>query len=300
MPFSKFNEDDASVRSNYEVQRRYGQFGIVYFGQPHEPADAPPIGWVISPQYDNIFRYGEADEFVLCKQGKLGAVCCVDDTYEWIAPCEYDTVDANGQDLIFSKYGEQRYYFHKTHTTRVFSKVDLIDNWGCYIFGVNADFYYIIDSGTDTILWSCSRNDAHLSPWSMFGFEPCFIYMGEKNGLPMLFDAKNGNYIFPNGENKLDFAPDFPNILTPIIVQNENIVNIVTDDFKKVYAGTYDECVQQSLDEAEGFDEITVEIKVTLKSEARTEERCYPIPWNTFGPNDIGDIDIDKWHLGEG
>lgn len=127
-------------------------------------------------------------------------------------------------------------------------------------------------------------------PYSLFNEDPCLVYMGETDGLPMFFDVANLNNILPSGENKLDLMPDFPNVITPIIVQGKNIINI-TDDSTKVNAGNYEECL---LDESEGFDEVTVEIKVTLKSETHTEERCYPIPNGTFVSGDS--VDLWKWY----
>lgn len=53
--------DIDSIPSKYEIQRCYGKFGIVCFGDLHIPEDGspvkttPPIDWAIPPEYDNIF-----------------------------------------------------------------------------------------------------------------------------------------------------------------------------------------------------------------------------------------------------
>lgn len=169
MLFSDFSRFDKSWFhfGDYEIQRYFGKFGIVHFEQPSELTDgtpterAPSLNWVISPCYDNIFHY--MGVFALCKGGKVGAVRCVDGALKWIAPCEYHAVDCNGwETVIFSKLGEERCYFSRTDTIRNFSETSLYGPDGRYIFAIDANSYYIIDSNTDVILWTCAKDDRRL------------------------------------------------------------------------------------------------------------------------------------------
>ena len=290
--YSGFNPRYDLFHRDYEIQRYYGNFGIVRFRQLSEDDEtAPLLSWVVEPEYDSIFRL--EDIFVLSRDGRVGAVRCVDDTYEWVAPCKYHAVDSAGGGIIFTNYDETRCYFQKTHGIRTFSKVYFEGPDGRYLFAVDTKAYYIIDSFTDVVLWSCAKEDPHLSPYMIFGEDPCLVYMGTVDDLPMFFDFINSNYIVPIGEHQLGLMPDFPNVIVPIIVRDNNIVTIVDDYHGKLYAGTFEECVQ-GFDESEGFDEATVELKVTLKREAGTEERCYPLPHGTFHPGDI--VDYFDWH----
>lgn len=297
--FHKFHKPDNSFYKDYEIQGYFGQFGIVHFKHSHQTVDGdtieipPVLIWAVPPNYDNIFRWGWKEVFILSERGKVGAVRCVGDTYEWIVPCEYNAIDGNGWVVVFSRYGEKICYFDETHRIKIFSEVSFYGPGGRYIFAIDTSNYYIIDSYSEAVLWSCSKCDPSLSPYTMFGEVPCLVYMGTAKGLPMFFDCINANYILPIGGNELELMPDFPNVIMPIIVQGKNIVNII-DGPDTVYAGSFEECLQQSLGESEEFDEVTVEIKVTLKSETHTEERCYPIPNSTFFPGDT--VSLGEWY----
>ena len=194
---------------------------------------------------------------------------------------------------ILSKFGEHLCYFEKSNIVKTFSYISFEGPEDRYISAGDANYYYIIDCYNEAILWSCPRNDSHLCPWDFFSTEPCLTYMGETEGLPMFFDCSNCTYIVPTGKNKLDFASDFPNVITPIIVQGENIVNII-DNSEGVNAADFKECIRQSFVDNEGFDEVTVDIRVTLKSETRTEVRYYAIPNGTFFPGDV--VDLWEWN----
>lgn len=297
--YSRYNGHDllnGFADQDYEVQKWQGFFGIVHFKHLDKYTNddddkiSPIPEWVIEPHYDNIFRWG--DIFVLSECGQVGGVRCAGGIVEWIAPCEYYAVDGFDYALVFLKQNEQRCYFGLTHTAKSFSVIYRCDV-GPYMIADDLNSYNIINTSTGNVLWSRAKDDPHLSPYSMFGQLPCLVDLGITDNLPMFFDFENGTYIVPAGENKLDCMPDFPDVIMPIIVQSENVVNIV-EKSSKIYACNYKECAQRRFDEDEGFDEITVEIKVTLKSEARTEERCYPIPHGTFRPGDV--VDYFEWY----
>lgn len=298
--YGSYNEYDKWDNDNdYAIQRRHDLFGIIHFKHSNTPTDdddyliepQPALEWVLGCYYDSIFRLG--DIFVLSARGKVGAIRCVDDTVEWIVPCEYYAVKNYLRVVIFFKQDEQVCYFKNSHMTKTFSEVSVDEGYKDNIFACDPRYYYIIDANTENILWMCEKNDPHLSPYTLFGLEPCLIPMGTViNDVPMYFDCANGIYMVPTGENKLDYISDFYGEMVPIIIQGRNVINIV-DNSEKVYAGNYKECFQRPLDENNGFDEVTVEIKVTLKRGAHTEEHLYPIPHGTFVPGDL--LDHLEW-----
>lgn len=97
--FHKFHKPDNSFYKDYEIQGYFGQFGIVHFKHSHQTVDGdtietpPVLIWAVPPNYDNIFRWGWKEVFILSERGKVGAVRCVGDTYEWIVPCEYNAIE---------------------------------------------------------------------------------------------------------------------------------------------------------------------------------------------------------------
>ena len=79
------------------------------------------------------------------------------------------------------------------------------------------------------------------------------------------------------------------NVIKPVIIGGVNIVNIVD---KGGGIGVLD-VRGETYDEIEGdYDEITVELKVSLKKGEHTEERVYRIPNGKF----TGEIvDLGEW-----
>lgn len=286
--FSSYNEEHKDIRSSetdFKIQQQDNRFGVVHSATQR---------LVIPCDYDNIFRYGP-DLFALCKHGKWGAVRLADDIIDWIAPCEYDTLDTNYDDLIFSKGGELRYYFSGTRTTKSFKEMDFVGPYRYYIFAIDDNSYYIIRSYDGTVLWTCSKNDKRINPWGHPCGDPCLVYLGEKDGLPVFFDCTNSNYIVPGKDGKLTFAPYVPNMIMPVIVNDRHIITITDEEGIKV--GDFDESFNQDIGAADGFDEVTVEIKVTLKGKNRTEERYYPLPNGTVIRGEVREL--GTWNLSE-
>lgn len=252
-----------------EVKQINGKFGIV------RSAD----GEVVLPyEYDNIFKYSSG--FVLCQRGKWGAVTQRHGIIEAIVPCEYDAIECDGGDWIFSNQKEILYCFLHTGETRTFQ--DLIQFYAGpyyqYLFAKDDKRYYIIEGGSGKELWSCPAHNRELFPDSKAGF---FRYLGRKGDLPLFFDLSNHVYILPCSE--VDRLPkaEVPELLRPIVVNGNNIVNILNSE-TGLKVSELGEDFPGDIAKDEGFDEATVEVKVTLKSEECTIECCYPIPDGTF------------------
>jgi len=268
------------MENKVEIRVNNDKYGIV---------DTATEQTIIPFEYDNIFTYHELDkEYILCKSGKFGAVYIEsDNSYKWIAPCEYDTCDtfALYRDLIFSKEGEKRYYFWESKSCRNFSHIQYL---GYYLFAIDTDSYYILRINTGEILWACSPK----SPLNKFPCgDPCLVCMGEVYGLPLFHDCTNNGYILPQGKCGLEYCHDIPSTIKPIIVNGVNIVNIVGDS-NGVNALEYIGRGRNNKIKCD-YDEITIELKVKLKKGKHIEERCYQIPYGKFTADDV--CDYSEW-----
>ncbi|MBO5163958.1 MAG: WG repeat-containing protein [Ruminococcus sp.] len=277
------------MKNKVEIQVYNGKYGII---------DMVTGQLIIPFEYDNIFRYHELEknyiyceldkEYILCKSGKFGAVYInSDNSYKWIAPCEYDSIDAFGlyRDLIFSKKGEKRYYFCETKDCKTYLS---IKHFGQYLFSIDNDNYYILRINTGEVLWKCSREK------SLIQFpcgDPCLVYMGDVNELPLFYDCCNNGYIMPKEKSKLEYQYNIPSTIKPIIVNGINIVNIVDDlhGVNVIKHNDYDENSKTEYD----YDNVTVELKITLKKGKHTEERIFPIPNGKFSVGDV--CDLGEW-----
>lgn len=113
--------------------------------------------------------------------------------------------------------------------------------------------------------------------------------MGEINDLPLFFDCANSGYIFPNEQGGIEYKNNLCSIIKPIIVGDQNIVNIVDGSG----VGVIDFC-QDTYDRNKcDFDEVTIELKVNLKKGEHTEERIYQIPNGRFESGDV--VDLGDW-----
>lgn len=253
-----------------EIRVENGKYGIV---------DPTSERVIVSFDYDNIFLthpwFNSYPMFILHRSGKVGAVFINDDnSCNWIAPCEYDRYHGVCNLFFYNSY-EIRCYFDELKSCKIFSDIRFLDPYRNYIFARDDDLYYIISVCTGEILWC----DLIYDPDCKYPCgSPCLVYMGDVDDLPLFFDCTNGGYIYPNGKGGLEYG-NMGNVIKPIIIGGENIVNIVD---KGGGIGVLD-VRGEPYDETEGdYDEITIELKVSLKKGGNTEERVYQIPNGKF------------------
>lgn len=254
----------------WEIRKLDGKFGVVH----------SVTGEVALPyEYDNIFLYGNA--FVLCQDGKWGAARNADCLPEQIAPCAYDAIDTDGMNWIFSSENEILYYSNATNDVRTFQYLEqfFASVYAKYLFAQDDEHYYVIDGWTGDELWKHPVDDQAFfsSP-----HRPFLRYLGRKNDLlPLFFDLNDQVYLLPCSETDPPPQAEVPELLWPVVVNGLNIVNILK-------SGTGLKVSELGADfpadiaQEEGFAQVTVEVKVTLESPDRTEERCYPIPDGVF------------------
>lgn len=268
------------METKIEIRINNNKYGIV---------DSLTGHTVIPFEYDNIFSFYENDkEYILCKSGQFGAVYIdTDNSFKWIAPCKYDTCNSFGlhRDLLFSKGSNIRYYFWDSNSFRDFTHIQLFEN---YIFAIDADRYYILRINTGEILWTCYKKDP------LYDFtcgNPCLVFMGEADKVPLFYDCTNNGYILPQENSKLEYKNNVPSTIKPIIINGKNIVNIV-DNLKGVNAVEY---IGQNINKEINYDydEATVELKVKLKKGEQIEERIYQIPNGHFNAGDV--CDLSEW-----
>lgn len=235
-------------------------------------------------EYDNIFKAG-INTYALNKNGKFGVISVDDNKLNWIAPCEYDVINSPyGWDLVLTNKEEHLYYFETTKHVRYFEKIDIIRNIDndTYVFATDKLMYYIILPHDEKVLWSCEKNNDLLFPCG----EPCFMFLGVKNDLPLLFDCTNSNYIYPTKDGKLSISQTFPYIMKSIILNGQNTLNIIEykDGIEIDSLNDYP-YASYKLNEA---DSITLEFKVTLERKDSYEERIYSIPNGVFHKGNKG------------
>lgn len=252
-----------------EIRQLDGKFGIVH----------SVTGEVVLPyEYDNVFKYG--GEFVLCRQGKWGMARQRHGIVEVIIPCEYDAIESDGADWIFSDQKEILCYFRYAGEVRRFQYLEQFyaGSYGSYFFACDDKCYYVVEGVSGKDLWSCPIDSREFFP----DFKAPFLrYLGRKGDLPLFFDLNGHVYILPCSE--ADHVPktEIPELLQPIVVNGNNIVNILSSE-AGLKVSELDEDFPEDIAQDEGFDRVTVEVKVTLKNEDHTVERCYPIPNGTL------------------
>lgn len=260
-----------------EVCEKNGKYGVI-------DTDADHI--VIPFKYDNIYKLHphaiNYQIFILHQSGKFGAIF-VNSNFicTWIAPCEYDRY-IGYWDLLFYNDHETRCYFLQSNFSKVFLKAKLIGHSG-YIFAEDDNSYYILRSYTGEILWQDSINDP-----KYYHVKPCLLYLGEVNGLPVFDDCGCYGQIFPNKDGVLEYG-HMGEVIRPIIIGGTNIVTVIDG------VGVID-IRQEAYEETDcDFDEVTVELKVSLKKGSHTEERVYPIPNGSFTPDSFLEHSDDGW-----
>lgn len=265
------------MQNNFTIQTDNGRYGVV---------DSADNAVIIPFEYDNIFMLCPGmNVLILHRAGKVGAVRINCDTYEQIVPCEYNYFQGC-RNLIFYSAEKVCCYFYNSKLSMVFSELCVIDDIQRYLFAADELSYYILRGNTGEVLWKDKKSSSHYTIGA-----PCPLYMGEADGLPLIYDCTYSAYFLPDCAGGLKYCNNME-IIFPVIVSGENIVNIVDKDgvgVLDVRSETYDEVCGD-------HDEVTVELRVTLKKGAFTEERSYPLPHGRFVPGDMSDP--GKWLYG--
>lgn len=224
---------------------------------------------------ENIFAYGE-NLFVLVSGGKFGAVQYDDDLNEIQSiPCDYETLDEHWHNLAFSKQDEVVYY--NAASKEWITLLDIIID-SKFIYGEDEETYLIIEQSTGKLIWREYKNGERQVD------KPCFIYCGKEDGNPVFFDITNGDYITKMPDGYARYKK--PYLVKPIIVNGKNIVNISENDNK---LGIIDVRNRKSI--VPGWDEVNVELKITLKSGNHKVEEIFNV--DDIKAGDL--VPVEEW-----
>lgn len=263
----------AQTDKNIKIITDNGRYGIKYKEET-----------VIPFEYDNIFIYG-VGLFVLYKGGKIGAVKFEQDSsgsFSLIAECKYDTLTKIYYDLIFSDAVKHVCYISdaKHYNEREVWKFKILHFGDGYFYGYTDKFCRIIDPGSGEVIWQESINNKYVTDL------PCFVYCGKINKRPLFFDITSGRYIEPT---EIGYAAKYHYPLQkPIIICNRNIINICETSDK---IGILD--IRNKKIIMPKYDEIKLELKVTMKAGDKERSEIYEIPASTFTPETISPF--EEW-----
>ncbi len=252
---------------------RNGKYGVIRVSD----------GQIVIPcEYDNILRSFAYDPLqILYRNGKVGAVY-LDETAQWIAPCQFDSFRYYGGDLLLRTAEESRYFFEWTKTTRDFLKVH---HYGRYLYGIGHAGCAVMRTNTGETLWSMSNDSiAREMPHGV----PSLAFMGEYCNLPLFFDVNNRGYLIPQSGLYVDYILDLPDIIKPVIVNGKNVINIVGGP-DGIDAVEFDGRWFYESFPCE-YDEATIELRLRLRKGTDTEERIIPIPQGRFDKNSFFDF----------
>ena len=210
---------------------------------------------------ENIFLYGE-NLFILVSKGKFGAVQYDDSLNEIQSlPCVYDTLDEYWHNLVFSNKNEVVYY--NAASKECITLLDIyIDNH--FIYGEDEETYLIIEQATGKLIWREHKNRKRLID------KPCFAYCGKEDGNPVFFDITNGHYITKMSDGYSRHKKTY--LVKPIIINGENVINISEMNNK---LGVLD--IRGRKNTIPRWDEVNVELKITLKSGKDKLEKVFNV-----------------------
>ena len=240
---------------------------------------------IIPFEYDNIFVYGP-ELFVLYKKGKVGAVnlskkkgFCP----EWIAKCEYDTLDTNCHDIIFSK--EEEYLYVSSYGfwrnkepwyIKLCLKNLIID--GDFVYGCKGDEYVIFDTRTAKIIWRENIDKTKALN--------CFVYIGKSEKKPLFYCLTTGRFLKWRGRGYVWMERDC--LLKPIIINGENVVNVIESTGG---IGLLD--LKNSMGVAPVYHKAKVELLVTLENSEETRLLRFKVDDGSVSMGKI--IGIEDW-----
>ena len=230
--------------------------------------------YLIPLEYDNIFLY-DSDTFILHQKGKIGACRLKPKENEtsfdivMIAECNYDTFNRFGYALLFTNNSGTRYYSLKTKEIKDFSEV-IIDT--SFLYCHDNHYLYIINIEIGKII--------EKRPYKKHS---CYRFCGNSEYGAAFCDAEYSSYLYPD-ENGYRYSAYILNY--PIVVNGQNVANIITESNK---LGVMDS--QGNLLINDGYDKISVSLKITAIKENEKLERIIPMKHFTFSKDNVSDID---------
>ena len=138
--------------------------------------------------------------------------------------------------------------------------------------------YLIIEEVTGKIIWSEPKKNAQL------GCEPCYVFCGRTDGKAAFYDICNQDYI--SEVNGTYVRHKKFSLVKPIIVNGQNILGVCENDNKLGVIA-----VGNRKTEVPEWDDIKIELKVTLRSGENEKEMTYPI--EDFKAGDV--IAVEEW-----
>ena len=191
----------------------HDKFEIVSDGKMMGIVNRDDKACILPFEYDNVFVYGE-DVLVLHNKGKIGAIRIEEDGAQFIAECEFDTLDSIGHDMIFCNDKKVRYYNSVLKSARDF--IDII---------VDIPFLYCKDEQYQYILYGESGKELYKKKYTSYS-ESCFCYCGNTDNGPVFYDARYSTYLYPVNDVYKVYNGIF---LQPVIVNRQNVSSDIFD-----------------------------------------------------------------------
>lgn len=228
--------------------------------------------YLIPKEYDNIFLYG-VNIFVLYKNGKIG-LCRIDDLdVVTIGKCEYDVIDTFGHNLFLSNDSGTRYYNSQTKEIQDFEEV-ILDM--PYLYGYDENNQYIIHQESGNVIYKRKYNKYNKS---------YYVYCGMTDKGAVFYDSTFSTYFYPTDNGYKPY--EYP-LHHPVIVNKCNIINIVYGENGIGIIDSFGNTVIENI-----YDEITLELKITVKNKNEHIEKIIDVPNGKY--NKECTSDIDNW-----
>ena len=234
----------------------HDKFEIVSDGKMMGIVNRDDKACILPFEYDNVFVYGE-DVLVLHNKGKIGAIRIEEDGAQFIAECEFDTLDSIGHDMIFCNDKKVRYYNSVLKSARDF--IDII---------VDIPFLYCKDEQYQYILYGESGKELYKKKYTSYS-ESCFCYCGNTDNGPVFYDARYSTYLYPVNDVYKVYNGIF---LQPVIVNRQNVLNVTEGENG---LGVVDFCGNTVIDNQYEF--IEVELKITATNGNKKEQKIIPV-----------------------
>ena len=271
-----------AISEGMKIIEKNGMYGII--GKETGKEILPAL-------YDYLKPHGVSlGIFTLRKDGRWGAVEIRenreigDEKLHWIAPCEYDLLHpVAGLDLILSRKGEVLYYNYWNKTIAKYQRIELYAEQK-YMFAEDEKYRYIFERARGVMLW---RYEKVFEFYDMYGVPPIsLVYMGDIVSSPVFYDKVSQRYLAAHLPHSiwLDWV-SFEEPIKPIVVNGKSIVTIISNDDG---IGVMEMNGRWDVFETDcRFQEIQVDLKVTMRDEYRTVEQYFPVPFERFTLSNI-------------
>ena len=248
---------------------------------------------LIPPEYDNIFIYGE-ELFVLYKGGKIGAVRISEHNdlrVQWIANCEYDTMDERYHNLTFTNdnvyvYYNAYTYFKNDSKPLVWTFSNMYVDEG-YVFGETDKEYVIIRELYGEQIWQEPIENFKTDMW------PSFMFIGILGDDELFYDAASSK-ILKVGKEKSEWIDRF-DLVKPIVINGHNVLNITEEIENQEAVGIGSVDLTNKLIMKPRYDNIKLELKVTMSNGEETVEKTYEIPNGTLTKSSF--VSMEDWRV---